>query len=547
MQLRYLATLLLLCFFSTVKAQTPEFTRADTLKGSITPEREWWDLSYYHLEVAVNPAEKSITGKNLVKYKVIEPFQVMQIDLQAPMKITSAIQNGESLAIRSEGAAHFIQLKQKQEKGAVNSLEISFEGVPHVAKRPPWDGGFTWTTDDNGKPFIATSNQGIGASIWWPNKDHPYDEVDSMMISVTVPEDLVDVSNGRLKKIDKNKDGTRTFHWYVSNPINNYGVNLNIGDYVHFGKKYKGEKGKLDCDYWVLSYNLKKAKEQFKDAERTLEAFEYWFGPYPFYEDSYKLVEAPYLGMEHQSSVTYGNGYKNGYKGSDLSQSGWGMKFDFIIIHESGHEWFANNITNQDVADMWIHESFTHYSENLFLDYHYGTQAANEYIQGVRSSIQNDRPIIGIYNVDHEGSGDMYYKGGNMLHTLRQLFNDDEKWRETLRGLNRDFYHQTVTSEQVENYLEKAYGESLEGFFDQYLRDVRIPIIEYRLLNGMLMYRWSNVNDNFNIPIKIFVEGEEKWINPVPKKWNALQGISADADIRVDPNFYVATFEITNR
>ena len=260
-------------------------------------------------------------------------------------------------------------------------------------------------------PFIASTCQGDGASLWWPCKDHMYDEPDSMLISVNVPDNLMDVSNGRLRSVVRHENKTATYNWFVANPINNYGVNINIGDYVHFSEIFNGEKGALDCDYYVLRENLEKAKEQFKQAPMMLAAFEHWFGPYPFYEDGYKLVEAPYLGMEHQSSVTYGNGFENGYRGTDLSSTGWGLKFDFIIIHESGHEWFANSITYEDIADMWVHESFTNYSENLYVEYYYGKKAGADYVLGSRKNIRNDRPVTGTYNVNSRGSGDMYVQG----------------------------------------------------------------------------------------------------------------------------------------
>ena len=518
-----------------------EFSRQDTLRGSITPERAWWDLTYYHLNVEVHFEDSTISGTNLVQYKVLEAHNVMQIDLQKPMFIEKAEQQGKELDFEREGNVYWITLTEDQSPGDIKELTIWFDGKPREAVRAPWDGGISWARDSNGKPFVANSNQGLGASVWWPNKDHAYDEPDSQLISVTIPEDLVDVSNGRLRSVDENGDGTKTWHWFVSNPINNYGVNINIGDYVHFGETYDGEKGELDMDYWVLRENLEKAQEQFKDAKRTMEAFEYWFGPYPFYEDSYKLVEAPYLGMEHQSSVTYGNGYQNGYLGRDLSGSGWGLKWDFIIVHESGHEWFANNITYKDVADMWIHESFTHYSESLFLDYHYGTDAANEYVRGVRLNIANDRPVIGIYNVHYEGSGDMYYKGGNMLHTIRQVFDDDSLWRETLRGMNRDFYHQTVNTREIEEYLSEAAGFDMTPIFDQYLRDVRIPTLEYAFRNGSLSYRWGNAVRGFNLPVKVIIDGEEVWLKP-STRWNGIQ--TEGTSLTVDPDFYVGSVNL---
>ena len=398
------------------------------------------------------------------------------------------------------------------------------------------DGGFSWKKDKNGNHFVATSCQGLGASVWWPNKDHMYDEVDSMFITVTNPKGLSNISNGRLRSKTDNEDGTVTSNWFVNNPINNYGVNVNIGDYVHFSEVYEGEKGSLDLDYYVLSYNLDKAKEHFTDTPKMMKAFEHWFGPYPFYEDGFKLVEVPYLGMEHQSSVTYGNQYKKGYLGRDLSGTGWGLKFDFIIIHEAGHEWFANNITNKDIADMWIHEGFTAYSENLFLDYHYGKEASAEYVIGTRKLIQNDKPLIGPYNVNKEGSGDMYYKGANMIHTLRQLIEDDEKWRQILRGLNSTFYHQTVTTKQIEDYLSEQSGIDLTEFFNQYLRTTMIPTLEYKIENGELKYRWINIIDKFDMPIEVTIDNKKQWLFP-KAEWKTLS-IKSD-NIEVDKDFYV--------
>jgi len=513
-----------------------KFTRQDSLRGSITKERIWWDLTYYHLDITVNPDDKFINGKNTIQYRVLKPYKILQIDLQNPLKISKVIQNGKELDVVSEGNAHYIHLKDTQKIGEINSLDIYYEGYPKVAKRAPWDGGFSWKRDHNGKHFIATSCQGLGASVWWPNKDHMYDEVDSMAISVRVPKDLMNISNGRLRKIEEHNDETTTYHWFVNNPINNYGVNVNIGDYVHFSEKYNGENGELVMDYYVLRDNLEKAKKQFRDAPKMMKAFEHWFGKYPFYKDGYKLVEVPYLGMEHQSSVTYGNKYQNGYLGSDLSGTGWGLKFDFIIIHESGHEWFANNITYKDAADMWIHESFTAYSENLFLDYYYGKEASAAYVIGTRKSIQNDIPIIGQYHVNNSGSGDMYYKGANMLHTIRTLIDNDEKWRKILRGLNTKFYHKTVTSQEVEKYINQQSNIDLTKVFDQYLRTIKIPVFEYTIKNKKLTYRWNNIVNGFNMPVNILIDGTLKQLKPT-ENWQS-QIINSEI-IKVDTNFYV--------
>lgn len=519
------------------------FTHQDTLRGSITPERAWWDLTYYHLDVKIAPETKSISGKNTIQYTVLEPYKVMQIDLQAPLKITKVVQNSKELDVKHNGNAHFISLIDQQQKGSIQSLDVYYEGKPREAKKAPWDGGFTWEEDKNGFPFIATSCQGLGASVWWPNKDHMYDEVDSMLISVNVPKNLTNISNGRLRNIEKHSDNTVTSHWFVSNPINNYGVNVNIGDYEHFSEIYEGEKGPLTMDYYVLRDNLVRAKNHFKDAPKMMKAFEHWFGPYPFYEDGFKLVEVPYLGMEHQSSVTYGNQYKKGYLGNDVSGSGWGLKFDFIIIHESGHEWFANNITYKDIADMWIHESFTSYSENLYVDYYYGKEASSEYVIGVRKNIKNDKPIIGPYNVNKEGSGDMYYKGANMLHTLRQLIEDDEKWRDILRGLNKTFYHQTVTTQQIENYISEQSGIDLTAFFNQYLRDTRIPTLEYSIDNNQLRYRWINIVEDFDMPIQVTLDNNKQWIYPTAE-WKTMP--IEDHTMEVGLDFYVEVKKVEN-
>ena len=531
--------ILLILLLSSLISVSQNFTRQDTLRGSITPQRAWWDLTYYHLDISVDPEKKYLKGSNTVHYKVLETSKEMQIDLQKPLKITRIVQDNKDLDYSLDGYSYFIKLKKNQKKGQIKSLKIFYEGTPKVAIRPPWDGGLTWTRDSNGKHFIASSNQGIGASIWWPNKDHMYDEVDSMLISVNVPKDLINVSNGRLRSIEDFGE-TKTFNWFVSNPINNYGVNINIGDYVSFSEVYDGEKGDLDMIYYVLRDNIERAKSQFKDAIKMMQAFEHWFGPYPFYEDSFKIVEVPYLGMEHQSSITYGNKYMKGYLGRDLSRTGWGLKFDYIIIHEAGHEWFANNITYKDIADMWVHESFTTYSENLFLDYHYGKEAASDYVIGTRAGISNSSPMIGTYGVNKRGS-DLYTKGANLLHTLRQIAKDDEIWRMILRGLNSEFYHQTVDTKQIEEYITSKIGFDLTTFFDQYLRDIRIPNLEYSISNGLLTYRWINVIDNFTMPLEIEVLGKNIWIYPTTNK----KSLKINSDkIKIDRDYYVKSLKI---
>jgi len=545
-----LRAILLFLFISgsiiSLNGQTREFNRQDSLRGSITPEREWWDLTWYHLDIEVSPSDSTIKGTVEIGYRVLKDHNIMQVDLQPPLAITSVKQDGKSLLVQQDGNAWFVEIPGEKRTGATGSVLVSYGGRPQIARRPPWDGGITWNYDEEGNPWVVSTCQGDGASLWWPCKDHMYDEPDSMLISVTVPEKLVNVSNGRLRSVETKQAGKRTYNWFVSNPINNYGVNINIGNYTRFGEIFKGELGDLDCDYWVLPYHLENAKEQFRQAPMMLEAFEHWFGPYPFYEDSYKLVEVPYPGMEHQSSVTYGNGFRNGYGGRDVSQSGWGDKFDFILVHESGHEWFANNITYRDIADMWIHESFIAYSEGLYVEYWFGKDAGFEYLRGIRSNIGNSSKIIGVYDVNVSGSGDMYQKGATMLHTLRQIVNDDEKWRNLLRGLNRDFWHQTVTTEQVEGYISEYTGMNLKPFFDQFLRDTRIPVFEYRFLNGELIYRWGNSVRGFNMPVKVTIGGEETWLKPVSGRWTTLGNINP-AELVIDPDFYAASFPLMGK
>lgn len=540
-----LCCFLFLLFSCFAAAQPPVFTKDDTLRGSITPQRAWWDLTFYNLKIKVNPAEKSIAGSNEIRYKVLRSDKVLQVDLQPPLALERAEQDGQVLDVVRQGKnAYFIYLKKEQPTGSQQSLTVWYSGKPREAQNAPWDGGFSWDKDDKGKPFVATSCQGLGASVWWPCKDHMYDEPDSQAIAVTVPNDLMDVSNGRLRSTTDHADGTRTFEWFVSNPINNYGINANIADYTHFADTFQGEKGVLTLDYYVLPQNLEKAKKQFQQVKPMLRAFEYWFGPYPFYEDGYKLVEVPYLGMEHQSSVTYGNRYVNGYLGMDLSGTGWGKKWDFIIIHESGHEWFANNITYRDIADMWVHESFTNYSEGLYTEYMFGKEAGAEYVRGCRKNIENRRPIVGVYGVNNEGSGDMYYKGGNMLHTIRQIVDDDAKWRSILRGLNRDFYHQTVDGAQVEAYIIEKSGKQLQKVFDQYLRNTAIPVLEYRTKKGKMEYRWTNCVEGFDMPVKVALsKGKYTFIFPTTEWKSSPTQLGKKDDLEVDENFYVSVLK----
>jgi len=515
--------------------------RAVELRGTVTAERAWWDLQRYDLKIEVDPEARTIEGTNEITFIPVSPGRRLQIDLQAPLQIEWVKSGGRELKFVREGNAYFVEFDNDLKVGTASSIIVKYGGEPIVAENPPWSGGVSWQKDIKGNHFIATSCQGIGASVWWPNKDHGYDEPDrGMSIQVTVPEDLVAVSNGRLKqKSHDQKNQTRTFLWEVTNPINNYGVNMNIGNYVNFSETFSGEGGDLDVDYWVLDHQRETAQKHFKEAPRTLRAFEHWFGPYPFYEDSYKLVVVPYLGMEHQSSVTYGNGFKNGYRGRDLSATGVGLKFDFIIVHESGHEWFGNNISMKDAADMWIHESFTNYSENLFVEYHFTEKEAQDYVLGCRKLVKNDQPIIGEYDVNGRGSsGDMYYKGGNMLHSIRHTINDDKKWRNILRGLNKKFRHQTVGTDKIESYISQESGIDFGLFFDQYLRTTKIPVLAYRIDGNRLEYQYQNVVSGYDYPLRVRINGEVVSIKPT-EEMQELHRSDAIKTFEVDRNFFI--------
>ncbi|RNL56153.1 M1 family metallopeptidase [Pedobacter jejuensis] len=526
--LRLTTFLLIIMPFNNGFAQSPKvFTKADTLRGTITPERSWWDVQRYELAIKPDYNDKSISGSNQIVYKVVGANNGktrMQIDLQEPLIIDSILYNGKlKLKFEHTGSVWYAHVPA-QKISATNNVNIFYHGKVHQAKRAPWDGGFIFTADSLGRPWMTVACQGLGASVWYPNKDHQSDEPNlGASLTMTIPDTLVAVGNGRLVFKKTNNDGTATYKYNVVNPISNYCIIPYIGKYVNFKEKYAGEKGALDLNYWVLDYNYPKAKTYMPDqVHKMLKSFEYWFGPYPFYEDGYQLIDASHTGMEHQSAVSYGNWYKFGYRGRDMSGDGWGLKWDFIIIHESGHEWFGNNITTNDLADMWVHEGFTNYSETLFVDYIFGNKAGNEYNFGIRKGIRNDIPIIPPYGVNAQGSGDMYPKGGNMLHSIRHGLNNDELFRAILRGLNKTFYHQTVNTKQIENYVSKQAGFNYDKVFDQYLRTIQIPTLEYYLKNGKVFYRYTNCVKGFNLPLTLTKKGT-KSIKVIPtENWQEI-------------------------
>ena len=544
---RLFCSICCLCLFISISSaqllkEKPGYTRADTLRGTLRSPRSCYDLNYYHLDVKIDIDNKLISGSNEFNFTAAEDFTLLQFDLFSNLKVEKVVYKSQELPFKREFNAVFVTFPKAVKKGTKDKFTVYYSGSPVIALNPPWDGGFIYSKDKAGNPWVSVACQGLGASCWWPNKDHQSDEADSVLISISVPHGLQEISNGRLRSIITQPDGYQQFNWFVSNPINNYTVTFYIGHYAHWTEQYKGEKGNLSLDFWSLKEDSTLARPHWDaDVKPMLNSFEHWFGPYPFYEDGYKLVQAPFLGMEHQSAVAYGNQFKMGYLGRDLSQSGWGMKFDFITVHESGHEWFGNNITTKDIADMWVHESFTNYSEALFTESVYGKQAATDYVMGIRKNIANDIPIIGPYGVNREGSGDMYYKGANMIHTIRQLINDDDKFRSILRGLNKTFYHQTVTSAQVENYIAAQSGLKLDKIFDQYLRTTMVPVLSYHIRDGKLSYRWTNTVTGFDMPVKVTLGKAMYSLITTGAEWKTV-AIGKDIDeknFQADPNYYI--------
>jgi aminopeptidase N len=525
---------------AAASAQQPAFTHADTLRGSITPERAWWDVAFYDLHVRLDPADSTIRGWNGITYRVTGASRAMQIDLQMPLEIDSVVQDGRRLAYRRDGNAFFVTLAAKQPRGATKTLAVYYHGRPTVAERPPWDGGLIWARDPDGRTWISVACQGRGASVWWPTKDTQADEPDSQRVAITVPDSLEAVGNGRLRGVERPGNGWVTWEWFVSSPINNYDVAPYVGRYAEFTDTYLGEGGLLTLDFRPLAQHLEAAREQWKQVKPMLQCFESWFGPYPWYRDGYRLIEAPHLGMEHQSAVAYGNGFRNGYKGTDLSGTGWGLTWDFIVIHESAHEWWGNSLTTADIADMWVHESFANYSESLYTECRYGREAGAAYVRGTRRLIQNQQPIVGPYGVNADGPADMYYKGGNVLHTIRQVIANDSTWRAVLRGVQAQFAHRIVTGRQVQDYISTHSGVDLHRVFEQYLTTTKVPVLEYRLTGPSLTYRWANVVAGFDMPV-VVLAGPGRPVRLMPtEQWRTTDiGLTRPEDFRVDENFYV--------
>lgn len=508
--MRFFKPLLYLAFFAVhfsqaqVLSHKNEFTEADTLRGSLRPERNF-DVLKYHLNVKVVPGEKYISGYNTISFKAEQKLPVIQLDLFENIKVDSIIYQNKIQKYTRRHNAVFIEMDPPVAENAIDSVQFFYSGNPVVAKNAPWDGGFVFEEDQDGNPWIAVAVQGTGASLWYPNKDHQSDEPEETLIEVAVPNGLMNVSNGRfMGKVSLDDDYTQ-WNWKVESPINNYNIVVNIGNYVHFSDKFQD----LDLDYYVLPYNLEKAKQQFEEVKIMMDCFYEKFGAYPFEKDGFKLIETPYLGMEHQSAVAYGNDYLKGYLGRDLSGTGVGLKWDFIIIHETGHEWFGNSITAADIADMWIHEGFTTYSEAVYIECRWGKEEALEYLQGIRKNIANASKIIGSYGVNSEGSGDMYFKGANLLNTIRSIYDNDDLWWETLKNYTETNRQQIITTKITEDFFNDAVPVDLQPVFDQYLRHSKIPELQIRKNAAGFSYRWKADVADFKMPVDVMISGKE--------------------------------------
>ena len=525
------------------------FTKADSLRGYLSPLRTCFDVTYYHLDVAVNPSDSSIKGSNTIRFKVVNPFKEMQIDLFANMKVDKIeFEDGTPLNYSREFGAVFIYLPKELEKSTTHQIIFYYSGKPQVAVNPPWDGGFIWNKQKEGNPWVMITCQGTGASLWFPNKDHQSDEPDSMLLSVTVPKGLEDISNGRLRSKIGLADGQTQYNWFISYPINNYDVTINIGKYSHFSDVYIGSDGsKLTLDYYVLPENLQKAKKQFEQVKTMLACYEKYFGKYPFYRDGYKLIESSHNGMEHQTAVAYGNHYQEGYEGR--ASSAVGLKFDFIIIHESAHEWWGNSITSKDLADMWIHESFGAYAEALYVEYNWGHKAALEYINAKKQNVRNDKPIIGPYNVNQEGAGDMYDKGQLVLNTLRDVINDDTLWFSILKGIQKKYAYKTVDADDITNFINERTVTNFNYFFDQYLRYPKEPeFIAFVSQKGdetAIRYKWNADVKDFKMPLKVTTTPDHfEFIYPTTK-WQTLSLKNFDPkNFKVDEDKFLCNVKI---
>jgi len=523
------------------RAQAPppahEPTQADILRGAYGAYRANNDLLFYHLDVRVDPDKKFISGKNTIRFKMLKDDTRIQLDLQQPLQVDKILLGKTELKYERQFGAVFVDFPETLRKGHVYSIDFHYSGNPAETGR---FGGIAFRKDPSGHPWINTACEGIGASIWWPNKDQWRDEVESMEISVSIPNDLVDVSNGKfLGKTDLG-DGYTRWDWLVHYPINNYDVSLNIGNYQHFSDRL----GDLPLDFFALPEDLDKAKKQFVQAKGMLEAFQHYFGAYPFKKDGYKLIEVPYSGMEHQSAVTYGNHFANGYLERDWTGVGISLKFDFIIIHESGHEWFGNAVTAADPSDMWIHEGWTTYLECLYVEYMWGHEDYLKYVNGYKSKVKNNMPIIAQRGVNAEPPQDMYFKGALFLNTLRSVVNDDRRWFKLIHDLYQRFKYKNIMTEDIVEFFNQKSGRDMTPIFNQYLRHTAIPKLDLKFdeADGTVSYRWKADEPGFAMPVRVGKRNDWQIVEATTE-WKTLKTTLKKSEFDVGSDLYYINVE----
>jgi len=549
-----LTFLVILCAFNAFAQPNffanNKFTEADTLRGMLRPERTCFDVTFYDINLNVDIEKQFIGGFVDVEYTILNDFRTLQLDLFENMRILSITSNNQSLLFRRQYNAVFVDFPVLQKQGAAGKLRVQYEGKPQVAENAPWDGGFVWSKDKNDKPWVGVACEGTGASLWWPCKDHLSDEPDSVMIRLTIPSNLTAVANGNLKAKTNNNNGTTRFDWLISYPINTYNVTVNIADYANFKETYTALDGeKLELDYHVLAYNLERAKKHFQQVPKVLACYERFFGKYPFWRDGFGMVETPYLGMEHQGAIAYGNYYMRGYLGGMIPKN---MNWDYIIVHETGHEYFGNSVSCKDIAEYWIHESFTTYMEALYVECAYNYEEAVAYLMTQRPFINNSQPIVGPLNVNFEGwtSSDQYYKGAWMLHTLRHAINDDEMWFDLLRSFYNRFALSNITTQDFIGFVNQCLKKDFTPILEQYLYYPNIPTLEFRVKaqgkqKVKLEYRWLSDVADFNMPILVGKKGAYQMIYPT-KDWKQIVLTNVKiADFKIATElFYVNTSQV---
>jgi aminopeptidase N len=483
----------------------PKYTHKDTLRGALRPERTCFDVTFYNLSLKIDPKKKVISGSNDITFRVVQPTQKIQIDLYDIYKIGSIEWNKKTLPYIRDCNALFISFPEKLMPGTMQTITIRYSGKPRSAPKPPWNGGFVWKTDSKKNYWDGVACEHLGASSWWPTKDHLSDEPDSMQMTFTVPDGYDLISNGTPRSKTPAGNGYTSHTWFVSYPINNYDATFYLGKFSHFSDTVVNKEGKYPLDYYVLPQNLDKAKVVFAQTKNVLKVYEQLFGEYPFMRDGFALVEAPFAGMEHQGAIAYGSGYDDSKKNFMYHNK----KEDPIIVHETAHEWWGNSLTVNDMNDIWIQEGFATYSELLYFEKMYGYTEYIKEMAGFANYIFNFWPVIDHYNVNENGfaSNDCYMKGATILQCLRSTMNSDSLFFKLIKDFALRYKYKTINSSDFEHMVNEYTGQDYSAFFNKYLRDKNLPILAYTYKKEgssiEFTYRWAEVEKSFHMPFCI--------------------------------------------